>query len=274
MFHLLSVKHFCMKKILPAFLLLFYVFTLSAQESLLSDDAIYRHIDKSVTDAVAKLTDKCDPYGFTLTIKISRTGSEGNAMVMYPIDKSRIEPIIEREVLSRLRFGTFDLDEPIRVAPVNKGIFYMMAGLTPSTAPEIGYEVFSNDLTVKISSSESGFQELVVQVAAVFLTSMPKDGAVLGEVYYKNEEGADVKWKSAAFPTSPAEQNAKVRYRRLGPGDDRTNSGTEEPPTDWRPVCNTSQSDFQIIDRTPGHYFPSVKLRGCTQRYEYIQEYA
>jgi hypothetical protein len=256
-----------MKKLILILLLPVYAIHVQAQNQAVNDEIIYSHIINVVDNAVSNLQPDSDPYGFSLTVKTSKSGSNGQQMMLYNLDESRIQSIVEQQVMQRLQFAKYNLETTPRTSN-SEGVFFMMIGLTPVNAPETGYDVTSGSLTDKGNSVEFGFNGLVVQVSAIFLVSTPNNGAVLGKVYYYDKNGNQREWGNTDFPTSPAEKKAKVRYRRLGPGDDNSNSGAKEPETDWKPVGNTSGSNFEISDRTPGHYFPSVKMRGCIQIFE------
>lgn len=221
-----------------------------------------------VEDAIrkAKSTLVVDPYGFTLSVKVSKKDAEESASAMYPLDKEGIAGIVERMVVNELEFATYDLEKPMRISSEGKGIVFIAVGLTPETAPQIGYDVTGIDHSISASNS-NGYSSLKVHISAQFMVARPNDGSVTGQVYYFDEQGNQITWSDAAFPTSPASAKGRVRYRRLGPGAEH-NSGRTEPSTDWRPIGNTSGSDFQITARTPGHYFPSVSLRGCKQVFE------
>ena len=242
--HLHNTNNKFMNKTLLILIFSISIYTVQAQAK---DDEIYEHIASTIQNANSTLVD-CDPYGFALSVKISFGGSK-----LYPPDKTKIEDIVNRLVLRNQRFARFNLEKDVKIAPAND-IFYMTVGAAPDTAPEVGYDVTSNNRNVGISIN--GKAEIaVVHVSAIYMVSKPDDGAVLGQLKYS--DGGYKSWSTVVFPTLPAEQKAQVNYRRLGPGDSNANTG-EDKKEDWHKVGNGSDSDFQIQERNPGHYFPSV----------------
>jgi hypothetical protein len=243
-----------MNKTLLILIFCLSIYTVQAQ---IQDDDIYEHIASTIQNANSTLID-CDPYGFALSVKVSFGGSK-----LYPPDKTKITDIVNRLVLRNQRFARFNLEKDVKIAP-SKDILYMTVGAAPDMVPEIGYDVTSYNKSVKVSTN--GITEIaIVHVSATYIVSKPNDGAVLGQLKYS--DGGYKSWSTVVFPTLPAEQKAHVNYRRLGPGDSNANTG-DDKKEDWHRLGNISESDFQIQERTPGHYFPSVKFRNCVIRYE------
>lgn len=243
-----------MNKTLLIVVFCFSILTIQAQ---IQDDEIYDFVESTIQNANGILID-CDPYGFALSVKVSFGGSK-----LYSTDKGKIMDIVNKLVLRDQKFSRFNLEKDVKIAPSND-IFYLTVGAAPEIAPEIGYDVTSNNRNIGISIN--GKAEIaVVHVSATYMVNKPKDGSVLGQLKYS--DGGYKSWSTTVFPTLPDEQKAKVNYRRLGPGDDNANTG-EDKKEDWHRVGNTSQSDFQIQERNPGHYFPSVKFRNCVIRFE------
>jgi hypothetical protein len=257
-----------MKKYILLLTVFFGVFQLYSQSSDNQDDEIYQHIREVVANAAGSLDANSDPYGFTLTVKMSKSGSDGKQMALYKLSKVEISNIVQEEVIQKHFFNKFNLNTQPKIAPTESGIFYMTVGLTPATAPQIGYDVNSNDHNEKESGTNITYKQMDIQISAIFLVSTPNDGSVQGKVFYKDLNGSNKEWNLNSFPTTPTDKKGQVRYRRLGPGDDNSNSGSKEPKEDWVKIGNFSPSDFQVQNRTPGHYFPSVKLRGCIQKFE------
>lgn len=257
-----------MKKYILLLTLFCAVIQLYGQVPKVQEVEIYKHIRTVVADAANSLDANSDPYGFTLTVKISKSGSDGKQMALYDLNKNEIENIVQEEVIQRHFFDKYNLNTKPNIAPTENGIFFMTVGLSPATAPQIGYDVNSNHHSEKASGSSLTYKQMDFDISAIFLVSAPNDGAVLGNVFYKDSGGNNREWGIKSFPTSPSEKKGKVRYRRLGPGDDNANSGAKEPEEDWVPIGNGSASQFEVQNRTPGHYFPSVKLRGCIQKFE------
>jgi len=237
-------------------ILIFFLSTYTIQAQI-NDDEIYDFIESAIQNANSTLID-CDPYGFALSVKVSFGGSK-----LYPTDKGKIMDKVNKLVLRDQKFALFNLEKDVKIAPSND-IFYMTVGAAPDIAPEIGYDVTSVNKSVKVSLN-GNVEMAMVHVSATYMVKRPNDGAVLGQLKYS--DGGYKSWSTTVFPTLPAEQKAHVNYRRLGPGDSKANTG-EDKIEDWHIVGNGSYSDFQILDRTPGHYFPSVKFRNCVLRYE------
>lgn len=258
-----------MKKFILGCLLIYSVLDFKAQGAEDKYELFYTRVEKAVQLAVQNLSDGCDPYGFSLLIKTSLTDENGGGAYMFSFDRDRVRQIVEDEAIKKLKFDIFDMEAQVEVAPGRAGIYYLHAGLAPPDAPQTGHEVFSDNFNLQIGSSTSGFQQIVVQVGAVFIVSKPNDGSINGSIYYVDAEGNSKPWNAAVFPGT---SKAKVRYRRLGPGDDRTNSGFKEPESDWKFIGNPSYPEFLIDNRDPGHYYPSVKMRGCLQRYEDLEK--
>lgn len=257
-----------MKKYILLLTVFLGVLQLHSQSSDNQDAEIYQHIREVVANAAGSLDAYSDPYGFTLTVKMSKSGSDGKQMALYKLSKVEISNIVQEEVIQRHFFNKYNLNTQPKIAPTESGIFFMTVGLTPATAPQIGYDVNSNDHNEKESGTNITYKQMDIQISAIFLVSTPNDGSVQGKVFYKDPNGNNKEWSMNSFTTSPADKRGKVRYRRLGPGDDNANSGSKEQEEDWVRIGTGSASDFQVQKRTPGHYFPSVKLRGCIQKFE------
>ena len=241
----------------------------NAQNAIDKYEIFYNKVDIAIQLAVANLSDGCDPYGFSLLIKTSLTDENGGGAYMFTFDRDRVRGIVEEKAIKKLKFDIFDMEARVEVAPGKAGIYYLHAGLAPPEAPQTGHEIFSDNFNMKIGSTSSGFQQITVQVGAVFIASLPNEGSVSGSIFYVDANDATQPWNLEAFKGSP---KAKMRYRRLGPGDDRTNSGYKEPETDWKFIIPYSSPQFLIDKRDPGHYYPSVKLHGCLQRYENLEK--
>lgn len=258
-----------MKKLLLACLLIYSTLNLRAQNEVDKHELFYTRVDKAIQLAVENLSDYCDPYGFSLLIKTSLTDENGGGAYMFTFDRARVQQMVEEKVIGKLKFDIFDMEAGVKVAPGRAGVYYIHAGLAPPEAPQTGFEIFSDNFNLKIGNTTNGFQQIVVQVGAVFITSMPNDGSVSGRIFYVDMQNQTQPWDNSAFPGDP---KAKVRYRRLGPGDDQRNSGSKEPDTDWKLIGNPKISEFLIDKRDPGHYYPSVRLHGCLQRFEDLQK--
>lgn len=231
---------------------------LHAADKILSDQAIYDYVDEVVREAVASLPEDADPYGFFVAVQAS-LGEDG----LLELDRARLAKIVHQHILQGQRFKRFDLEQDPNMAPTKKG-FYLRIGLAPTTAPEIENHVVAKKLTIK-QSSNGRLQQVILHVKAEFFSDKARDGAIIGEVQYYDDGYRN--WDPRKFPTKPFEKQLRVNYRRLGPGDNRTNSG-EDKRDEWFRVGNTGRSRFQVTSRSPGHYFPSVRLRGCEIRYE------
>jgi hypothetical protein len=258
-----------MKKYFIIYLLIYSVLGLRAQDAGDKHELFYTHVDKAIQLAVENLSEGCDPYGFSMLIKTSLTEENGGGAYMFTFNRPRVQQMVVDKVIGKLKFDIFDMEARVEVAPGRAGTYYLHAGLAPPEAPQTGYEIFSDNFNLKIGSTSSGFQQIAVQVGAVFIASLPNEGSVSGSIFYVDANDATQPWNLEAFKGSP---KAKMRYRRLGPGDDRTNSGYKEPETDWKFIRPYSSPQFLIDKRDPGHYYPSVKLHGCLQRYEELEK--
>jgi hypothetical protein len=258
-----------MKKLLLACMLIYSVSGLRAQEAIDKQELFYTRVDKAIQLAVENLSDYCDPYGFSLLIKTSLTDENGGGAYMFTFDRTRVQQMVEDKVIKKLKFDIFDMEAGVKVAPGRAGVYYLHAGLAPPEAPQTGFEIFSDNFRLQIGSTTSGYQQIVVNVGAVFMATKPNDGSVRGKIFYVDTQNQTQPWANSAFPGEP---RAKVRYRRLGPGDDQRNSGSKEPDIDWKFTGNPSDPEFIVDQRDPGHYYPSVKLHGCLQRYEDLQQ--
>lgn len=251
-----------MNRLMLSLIFYFTILAINAQIndneiSKIKDAEIYDFIESTIQNANSTLIN-CDPYGFALSVKVSFGGNK-----LYPTDKEKIMDKVNELVLENQKFSRFNLEKDVKIAPSND-IFFMTVGAAPDMAPEIGYDVTSYSKSVKVSIN-GNVEMAVVHISATYMVSKPNDGSVQGQLKYS--DGGYKSWSTHVFPTLPTEQTAKVNYRRLGPGDSKANTG-ENKTEDWHRVGITSQSDFQIQDRTPGHYFPSVKFRNCVIRYE------
>lgn len=258
-----------MKKLLLACLFIYSALNLLAQTNVDKHELFYTRVDKAIQLAVENLSDYCDPYGFSLLIKTSLTEENGGGAYMFTFDRERLQQMVEEKVIGKLKFDIFDMDASVKVAAGRPGVYYLHVGLAPPEAPQTGFEIFSDNFNLKIGSTTDGFQQLVVQVGAVFITTTPDEGSVSGKIFYVDMQNQTQPWTNTAFPGDP---KARVRYRRLGPGNDRRNSGSKEPETDWHLIGNPSFPEFLIDKRDPGHYYPSVRLHGCLQRFENLQK--
>lgn len=258
-----------MKKLLSVIITLIMVFNTNAQQIVLEESAFYTQIEAAVTKAVKNLDNYCDPYGFSLTIKTAKTNTDGKAIALYSLDYTKVTEIIQRVVIKPQRFDKFNLETKIRDASVS-GMLYYVVGLSPESAPQIGYEIYSSNFTMKVGSTSNAFQRIDVFVGANFVTKTPKNGSISGIVNYVEKDGSIALWNNELFPTSPDKAKGHIRYRRLGPGDKRTNSGDKTPvdEKEFFDIGFSKHENFVVTDRTPGHYYPQVRLRGCTQKFE------
>ncbi len=239
-------------------LILMFCFSILSIQAQTKDESIYEFIGTTIQKANDGLSPNSDPYGFALSVKVSFEKGK-----LYPLSKDGIMLKVNELVLGNQKFARFNLDKDVKIAPSND-IFYLTVGAAPDIAPQVGYDVTSNNGYVDISIGGK-YEKIAIQVSATYMVSKPNDGAILGQLKYN--DGGYKSWSKNVFPTLPFEQKAHVNYRRLGPGDNNANSG-EDKKEDWHKLGNFSESDFQIQERTPGHYFPSVKFRNCVVRYE------
>jgi hypothetical protein len=244
-------------------IILFICFALNpyAQEisPTLSIDEVYTKIAEIINSANQSLTKDCDPYGFQLSVKVStKEGGE----VSNVVNSGAILLMVEGMLASH-KFDRFNLDQPLKPFGKN-GIMYFSAGLTPQNTTNETFAVYSHTYTCK-ESKNGEFRSFTIQIGAQFIIETPKDGGIAGDVFYKTKDGSDAPFSDKALKSSSGER--KVRFRRLGPGDESANSGDPEKEVDWKPFQG-NQSNFDITSLTPGHYFPSVKLNGCIQKLE------
>ncbi len=233
---------------------------LFAQEEL-TKDQIYKKIQKLVNDAGQSLSDSpdCDPYGFQISIKMSK---KEDGVASNALDADTIKGFVS-DMLIPHQFQRFNLEKPLATYS-NNGFIYISVGLTPQNAKNETFAVYFHSYTLK-ESIDGQYRFFTVQVGAQFIIETPDDGGIAGDVYYVTKDGTDAKITDAAFKSPTTEK--KVRYRRLGPGNEAANSGEPDNDDGWKPLQG-NQSNFDIVDLTPGHYFPSVKLNGCVQKLE------
>jgi len=223
-------------------------------------DEVYDKISEIISAADQALTQDCDPYGFQLSIKVS---SKEGGVVSNVINQGAIIVMVEG-MLANHKFDRFNLEKPL--VPVNNnGFMYFSAGLTPQNAKNETYAVYSHTYTCK-EFADGKLSTYTIQIGAQFIVQTPNDGAISGDVYYVNSDNKLSLLTDRAFKSSTNEK--KIKYRRLGPGDDTSNSGElDKEDIGWLPFLQ-NQSNFQITSLTPGHYFPSVKINGCVQKFE------
>lgn len=248
-------------KVVLSLCLLFAIFIpLNAQENqkALTIDELYDVIDKIINDADFSLGGDCDPYGFQVSVKIA--AKEGGAFIDI-LNPEAIKASVFN-MLSKHNFERFNMKEEPTIF-TNKGFIYIGVGLTPKNARNETFEIYYNSYTCK--EGQGGNAKLyTVQVGAQFIVSTPNDGNISGDVFYVSNKGELTLLQDRPFNSSTNEK--KVAYRRLGPGNEASNSGEPEEIS-WFPFLQ-SQSNFQITSLTPGHYFPQVKINGCVQKFD------
>jgi hypothetical protein len=231
---------------------------LIAQEEL-TKDQIYAKIKEIVNLAGSSLSSDCDPYGFQVSIKMSK---KEDGVASNVLDAATVQGYVS-DMLIPHKFSRFNLEKPLATYS-SAGFIYISAGLTPQNAKNETFAVYFQSYTLK-ENIDGQFRFYTVQVGAQFIIETPNNGGIAGDVYYVSKDGTETKLTDAAFKSSSNEK--KVRYRRLGPGDEAANSGEPDNNEGWKPLQG-NQSNFEIVDLTPGHYFPSVKLNGCVQKLE------
>ena len=250
-----------MKRISAFITFLIINLSLVAQEAgtEITIDEVYEKISDIINSANQALTKDCDPYGFQLSVKVS--AKEGG-VVSNVLNSGYIFLKVEG-MLADHNFERFNLDKPL--TPYGKdGIMYFSAGLTPQNTTNETFAVYSHSYTCK-ESKNGAYSSFTIQIGAQFIIETPKTGGIAGDVFYKAKDGSDAAFNNKDLKSNSNER--KVRYRRLGPGDENSNSGDPEKEIDWKPFQG-NQSNFEITSLTPGHYFPSVKLNGCIQKIE------
>jgi len=225
---------------------------------------IYEKIREIVNNAGQSLDEDCDPYGFQVSIKMSK---KENGTACDVLDIGRVQGIVSG-MLADHQFQKFNLDKPLELYS-RDGFIYISVGLTPLNAKDETFAVYFESYTLK-QKIDGQFSFFTVQVGAQFITTSPNDGGIAGDVFFKTENGADALLNNQYFLSSTNDR--RVRYRRLGPGDETSNSGAPDEDGWWKPF-QSRESNFDIVDLTPGHYYPSVKLNGCTQKLENTEKY-
>ena len=257
-----------MKKIIGFILIQVLIFVGNSQPLFAQEEVdniqIYEKIREIVNNADQSLDEDCDPYGFQVSIKMSKK-EDGVASNVLNVDS--VQSIVSN-MLATHQFEKFNLGNSLKVNSRN-GFIYISVGLTPVNASEETFAVYFESYTLK-QKIDNVFSFFTVQIGAKFIIETPSDGGIAGDVYFKTADGGNALMTNRDFISSSNDR--KVRYRRLGPGDEDANSGAPDEDEGWKPFQGR-ESNFDIVDLTPGHYYPSVKLNGCIQKLEDTKKY-
>lgn len=235
-----------------AVILLFVAHNLTAQEETTQecgslDEHIIQAFALTANELATTLTSKCDPYGMELAVQVAANGSPYTQLPSFQL------LMIAEAFAASQQFDQFPVNGEKHGKQFNN-LWHFRAGSTPdfltdkslSTIALTGYQYSCKQ------SLNGTVTQFNIQTRGFVYTQTPNDGIIHAKVYYFDKNGAQKPWEQGDW------SNAKLFYKRTGPGDDFTNSKLERD-------ADLQQSDVTIESFTPGHYQPKVVARGCTQ---------
>lgn len=197
----------------------------------------------------------CDPYGFRASIRAVLVDG-GKQVPIEQLPADRLKAIAAQLVTSQL-FDRFDMDATPTVFTQN-GFFIYSAGLTGTTlAPDPReFQIVATEYSETVSVNGVA-RRLVVHTNAFAIVGKPDDGSILSTLKYYNKDGGITTWNHQTWKKT----DPHVAYRRVGPGNDNTNSRKGENHFERTEVSNiTIANHFN-----PGHYLPVIEFRNCVQ---------
>lgn len=226
-------------------------------------------LDSDLSRVIEALSKPCDPYGFFVGLKATVRPGGGAGVPYGELDTAGLTGLVAERFGIGQTFKHFDLKKPLTPRSPKPGFLAVGGGLTPRGVGLKGYTldftVFEHKETV---SYHGEAREIVCQVVILVNTDLPKDGVIAGSLQVYDREGAVKNWSDSDWQ---GEAKLQVRYRRLGPGDDRLNHGAKvKPDQGWTWVEGQGSYHQPEVKQpmTPGHYFPGLRLRGCELLFE------
>ncbi len=240
-------------------ILLFSPYFLMAQMEEFTIGDFYNQISRIINESDQAIGNDADPYGFSLSVRIV---TEYNGSLSDIFAPETLKQSVQ-QVISKHNFNRFNLENELQYKIIeDKKFLYMTVGLTPLNAAneEVTLQYKNFKVTQKLKGQTVTH---TVFVNAQFLVEKPNDGKISGDVYFEGSSGQTL---LTNHPFLSDGNEKKIAYQRLGPGNERVNSGTPED-LKWKPFSR-SESGFEFDDFTPGHYFPHIKINGCVHKYD------
>jgi hypothetical protein len=227
------------------------------------DGLIQYNFVKAVLELNQSLGSKSDPYGLRFGAKVSITKPGGTPELYANMPFSALEQIAQ-QLIAEQRFTTFNFDKNINRVQLN-GIWILAAGLGSESVTNNTQEfnVGAVDYDIKISR-RGVIERLTIQTYAIAVGKSPTDGTIQGELNWYADGGYS-QWNNSWGP-----DNAKVAYKRVGPGNDSSNSELGKD-------IERSVSGYKVVIENqfnPGYYLPIVSHRGCKQDFTNYEKYS
>lgn len=240
-------------------------------------DALIRQwLQKALSQAIQAMPEGADPYGYALGMKVAlsypdpKQDPQPGGSMYTGLDKRGLVALIRQTMEGDQRFKRFDLKEDALLNTSIPGTLYLRGGLVPS-----GPKGMIPNQTAWEQSHKTRYQGqariLKCHIYLHFNTETPKDGTIAGTLSVHGRNGDIKPYRDGDWQ---GEAKLRVRYRRLGPGDARTNHGDRlGADSGWNHVQPSGfyNAPDGNAPMTPGHYFPSLRLRGCEVKLEHLR---
>lgn len=227
------------------------------------DGLIQYYFEKAVQELNQSLGSKSDPYGLRFSVKVSLTKPGSNPEMYANMPYSALEQAAQ-QVLADQRFTTFDFKKSIKRVQL-RGIWILAAGLGSESVTNNTQEFSVGAADYNVNISRNGvIESLTIQTYAIAVGKSPTDGTIQGDLKWY-ADGGHADWNNSWGP-----ENAKVAYKRVGPGNDSSNSELGED------VERSVSGNKVVIENqyNPGYYLPIVSHRGCKQDFTDYEQYA
>lgn len=228
-----------------------------------TDALILYYFEKAVSELGQSLGSKSDPYSLRFGAKVSITKPGGIPELYAHMPFTALEQSAQ-QLIAEQRFTTFDFDKSINRVQLN-GIWILAAGLGSESVTNNTQEfsVGAADYNIKISRN-GVIERLTIQTYAIAVGKSPTDGTIQGELNWYADGGSS-QWNNSWGP-----DNAKIAYKRVGPGNDSSNSERGQD-------VERSVSGYTVVienQYNPGYYLPIVSHRGCKQDFTDYEKYS
>lgn len=217
-----------------------------------------------IESSTSDLQSNSDPYAVWFSVKVAiKSPGETQTRLYDEMPTYYLKMIFRHKLEIPLKF--MELGFQAHYHDSSPGTFIAHTGATPP--PESGSTVTFNVEAYNYSYKDTHGKSFFIKAFCEIACETPDNGSISGRVAFHSENGSAL-WEEhpnggRGMDGSP---KAKLVYRRIGPGDQRTNSGNSE--ASGLPIPLTAEpGSFSSVDLTPGMYYPEISFRGCVHHY-------
>jgi hypothetical protein len=229
------------------------------------ETAISQQFQKTISELQSSLKNT-DPYGFILSVKVSKQSEEETAYSLYE-NQAVFDDLHYQATIFNSTENFFKFNFGLNVKEFKKPGKYIYASgnlgkLVSDNTTE--YLTHAREYTFK-QNVNGEFSAYIIHTSAVALVEKPGGGTVVTDLYFYDKDGNEMLWDESWGNKVP-----EVAYIRVGPGSKTSNTG-KNPEIKGKPDHNG-----QLVvqgDYSPGYYQPIVEFRGCKQNFTFYDKF-